>query len=185
MNIKKGLVMALSDPSADPRPRRVIVLLNSMEFDVDVLSYSAKENIPICNHYLISKGNSVFSKVIRRFKKTFLSKVSLLFFSHYHKDLLNDRVIGVASYRNDDRLSDYNLIVVEDIQLLPLAFQLKNNARILFDAREYYPRQNEHSLLFRIFIQSDMVRLCQHYLPLCDALITVSDGLSGEYEKKF
>ena len=84
MNIKKGLVMALSDPSADPRPRRVIVLLNSMEFDVDVLSYSAKENIPICNHYLISKGNSVFSKVIRRFNKTFLSKVSLLFFSHYH-----------------------------------------------------------------------------------------------------
>jgi glycosyltransferase involved in cell wall biosynthesis len=71
------------------------------------------------------------------------------------------------------------------LQLLPLAHRIKGGARIIFDAREYYPKQNEDSILFRILERPERIRLCKEYLHWCDALVTVSDGLAEEYEREF
>ena len=43
------------------------------------------------------------------------------------------------------KLKNYSLIIVEDLQLLPTAFFKKHKAKVVFDAREYYPLQNEES----------------------------------------
>ena len=56
---------------------------------------------------------------------------------------------------------------------------------MLFDAREYYPRQMEDNLRFRLIERPLRVYLCRQYLPLCDQVITVSPGLAREYFKEF
>ena len=62
---------------------------------------------------------------------------------------------------------------------------MKGNASIIFDAREYYPRQKEDSLIFRLFEKPERIRLCKAYLHLCDRVLTVSPGLAEEYKREF
>lgn len=77
----------------------------------------------------------------------------------------------------------FDTVVVEDIYLLPLAFDYGN--RVVMDAREYYPRVHESSLVFRLFQRPELAWLCREYLPRCDAVVTVSDGLAEEFAREF
>jgi hypothetical protein len=79
----------------------------------------------------------------------------------------------------------FDLILVQDLALLPVALSHKKNARVIFDAREYYPAQNEEDRRFRIFEKPERVRLCARDLPRCDEIITVSQGLADAYAKNF
>jgi glycosyltransferase involved in cell wall biosynthesis len=71
--------------------------------------------------------------------------------------------------------------------LLPLACNLanRNKAKLLFDAKEYYPREFENNFLWRFLIQPFNKYLCKTYLHQCDKVITVSDGLAREYKKEY
>jgi hypothetical protein len=86
-----------------------------------------------------------------------------------------------------DQLStrNFDLIMANDVDTLPLAFALKKNARIIFDAHEYAPRHFENNLVWRIFFQPFNVYICRKYIPLTDAMLTVGKGLALEYEKNF
>lgn len=81
----------------------------------------------------------------------------------------------------------FDLIVVQDIEMLPLAIRLKkkNKSKVLFDAREFYPREFENDLKFRIFYSKFRTKLCKIFLPLCDQVITVSPGLAEGYVRDF
>jgi glycosyltransferase involved in cell wall biosynthesis len=79
----------------------------------------------------------------------------------------------------------FDLIIANDVESLPLAFELKKNAKIIFDAHEYAPRHFEDKLMWRIFFQPFNIHLCKKYIPKVDAMTTVGKGLSIEYEKNF
>jgi hypothetical protein len=79
----------------------------------------------------------------------------------------------------------FDLIIGNDIESLPLAFELKKAARILFDAHEYAPRHFEDKLIWRIFFQNFNKYLCEKYLPMVDAMTTVGKGLAEEYSKNY
>lgn len=85
------------------------------------------------------------------------------------------------------RLKDRNfdLIMANDIDTLPLAFQLRGNSKIIFDAHEYAPRHFENNPVWRIFFQPFHVALCKKYIPQTDGMITVGKGLAGEYARNF
>jgi glycosyltransferase involved in cell wall biosynthesis len=80
---------------------------------------------------------------------------------------------------------NYDLIVCHDLNLLPLALSVKKNAKVLFDAREYYPRHYEDRFFWRFFYQGFNKYLCRQYLHRCDAMITICDGISREYYKNY
>ena len=46
---------------------------------------------------------------------------------------------------------DFELIVANDIDTLPVVLTHRERAKILFDAHEYTPRQFEHWFLWRFF----------------------------------
>ena len=75
----------------------------------------------------------------------------------------------------------FDLIVANDIQTLPLALRYRSGARVLFDAHEYAPLEFEESPKWRFFFQRYYEYLCQRYVPLADAAITVCDGIAGEF----
>lgn len=185
-NLRTALVMDFSDPCSTPRPRRMIQLLNFMGFGVDVLSRPASGSLGENRVFHLSRPpKGIISKVFLRIRLHFAHVLQSLFWPGKIYDYLNDFAYGIDRYRKDILESAYCLIVVENLPLLPLAFRIKGNAKILFDAREYYPKQREHSLYFRLFERPERTRLCRTYLPKCDQVITVSPGLAAKYKQEF
>ncbi len=85
------------------------------------------------------------------------------------------------------RLSDvsFDLILVNDLPLLPVAVRLADGRPVLFDAHEYYPRQHENEFLFRALISPYLSALCTRYLRRTEATFTVSPGLAAQYERQY
>ena len=79
----------------------------------------------------------------------------------------------------------FNLVIANDIDTLPLAFRLKGNAKIIFDAHEYAPRHFENNKTWKIFFQPFYLYLCQKFIPQVDAMLTVGKGLANEYTLNF
>lgn len=92
---------------------------------------------------------------------------------------------GVPLLASTLQTRGFDLVVANDIECLPLAFQLKGYARVLFDAHEYAPRHFEDKLVWRIFFQRFNEYLCRTWLPNIDAMTTVSEGLRREYAANF
>jgi hypothetical protein len=87
---------------------------------------------------------------------------------------------GELSQRN------FDLIITHDITLMPLACGVKSeNTKIMLDAREYYPRNFDDQPQWRRDVMPVNLYLCKEYLPRCDKIITVSDGLAQEYAREF
>ena len=68
---------------------------------------------------------------------------------------------------------------------MPFALSICDKAKILFDAREYYPRQHEDSLIFRFINKPIVSMICKKYLNKCEYLVTVSTGLKSAYLADF
>ncbi|MBL7851942.1 MAG: glycosyltransferase [Cyclobacteriaceae bacterium] len=92
---------------------------------------------------------------------------------------------GVPSLVATLRKRRFDLVVANDIECLPLAFQVNQGAKVLFDAHEYAPRHFEDKRVWRIFFQPFTTHLCRTWLPKVDAMTTVSEGLKKEYAKNF
>ena len=181
------LIMCLNDPSGNPRPRRMIDLCNSKGYSVYLASYEPlKEPITYQKLFLLKKkGLGLWNNISRHLFLAF--NVIARFF------IRNDAFLNKLSNRRyylhklENELNDYkfDLIILEDIQFLPVVLKIKKDTPVVFDVREYYPRQRENSLIFRLFEKPERVRLCKKYLKECDVLFTVSHGLALGYKKEF
>jgi hypothetical protein len=79
----------------------------------------------------------------------------------------------------------FDLIIANDVEALPVAFQISPESKVLFDAHEYAPRHFEDRVSWRIFFQPFNVYLCRQYLHRLSAMTTIGKGLAQEYEKNF
>jgi hypothetical protein len=177
--VTTALVMCLGDPSGDPRPKRMIELLTSEGFSVDVLSWQPKGPLQVNRHFIMISAPSSFRFKVKK------RVIQVLSYNSRRLDHLYAIQIGAAPLEKQIWETRYSLLVVEDLAFLPFAEKVKNGGRIIFDAREYYPRQNEESLRFRLFEHPERMRLCRTFLPTCDHVITVSPGLAAEYKREF
>jgi len=181
---KKALVISLSNPAADPRPNRVIRLLDEIGYTVDTYSYQFAEKAPVNKRYFIPDSSSYFQLIASRILRYQLLITSRIL-SDSILDGINNYIYRLKEGESILKTDGYKIIIVEDIQALPVAFSVKGSAKILFDAREYYPKQLEDSIMFQLFDRDERVRLCNQYLKKCDCVVTVSPGLSSEYNNEF
>lgn len=79
----------------------------------------------------------------------------------------------------------FDLVIANDIESLPLAFDLASNGQVLFDAHEYAPRHFEDRLSWRIFFQPFNIYLCRKFIPRVACMTTVGTGLANEYLRNF
>jgi glycosyltransferase involved in cell wall biosynthesis len=178
----KALIICLSDPSGDPRPLRAIELCKSLGFDVSVVGYPT--NQPLTGLKFISLDlpqSGLVHKIARRLAIIIRGRIKISRISNF----CNEYLYGLRTQKETIRLNSYDLIIAEDLQLLPFVFEVKGTAKVLFDAREYYPRQLEDDRWFELFEKKYRLYLCSQFLSKCDAMITVSDGLRKEYHKVF
>ena len=184
---KKILVASLGDSNSDPRPKRLIEYLKKGN-EVYVLSDHSKVNDS--NFYKLDFvqlrfGSSIIFKIIR----LILLIVRKFSFFDFFRDFINGILHGYIFKKNYPNMSNFDLIVCHDLSLIDFAFHLKDKnsktAKIIFDAREFYPKQFEDSFFFRLFHGKERDRLCKKYLRRCEKVLTVSDGLCEAYRNSY
>ena len=190
--MKRILIICASDPQTDPRPNRMIRWLKG-QYAVTVLGQKrieldGVESIDVRS--LAVHGHA--SRVVRN-----LLTAPVFILVHLHLGRLAwilwpnvlaliDRFTNSSDLRNKLREKHFDLIISHDLVMLPLAFGVRGEqAKVMLDAREFYPRQSEDRPLWRLFKQPMIDYLCAEYLRKCDNVITVSDGIAREYHRLY
>ena len=166
---KKILVMAITDLSKSPRPiRQIKALKNKNVVDTIGLKASGLER----KFYKLSKNHVIID----------ILKLPLLLFRMYqihYWDKYKKKILRTI------KNNDYDLIIVHEIRMLPLAFEISNKSKIILDAHEYSPENFNDNLIWKIFIKHFYIYLCNRFLNRCDKVITVCKGISDLYNENF
>ena len=150
--MKKALIMCLDRINTSPRNDRFLSLFSKKGFGVDSLSYKTNVKLAVRKEFTIPVTNFPFNhKWMRSITRTLPSLLILL--CEKLKKLpvwLNDRHYNCTGHESVLKRENYGIILVGNLQLLPLALRIRNNGIIIFDACEYYTRQFSESLYFKI-----------------------------------
>jgi hypothetical protein len=171
--MKKILILVFSDLNHDARVVRQINFLKD-RYSITAVCFDAPStlNAEVIRIKRIKPG--LFQKVITSF---FL--LTRLFEQAFQA------LYDSPSLRSQLKQREFDLIIANDIECLPLAMRIKKSEKILFDAHEFAPRHFEDKIVWRIFFQRFNQYLCKKYLPLTDAMLTVGAGLAKEYQKYY
>ncbi len=177
------LIFCAASPLNDPRPNRMIqwlkdeyalTVVQGKGFDVGVIAVDDGQVED-------AKSANIAVKIIARLMRVFLIVLRLY-----------DAVLKLEDRFTQGAMTPLvregiDLIIVHDLVLLPRAFSVARmgNTKVLFDAREYYPREFESQAWWRWFVQPFNRFLCERYLRRCDKIITVSQGIADEYRKEY
>jgi glycosyltransferase involved in cell wall biosynthesis len=172
--MREALVLCGADPVTDPRPNRMIRAL-SRDHRVTVL---CRGRAPLSEVECL--------EIPRHPRKNFPQK--LLGVIRMRLGRLRPTLWppGLPSLASRLRRRRFDLVVVHDLLLLPVSLAIAGlHARVVFDAREYYPRQYEDRLWWRLMFQPLNYTLCRRYLRRASAVVTVSPGLAEEFKREF
>ena len=183
-----AVVAVNQNPQGHRRTREVIATLHRVGWTVTVASPSSHEggeshqHIKIGSDWVTRLLGRAFGPVTRNLTRVAFSLVTLLPTALARPALsgIAHRVLrlgGLVAALRDGA----DIIVVEDVLLLPVVLHHRGAARVVFDAREFFPRQFEHSRVWRWSIGHGMRRMLRLLLPDCDAVTTVSEGLRAGY----
>lgn len=79
----------------------------------------------------------------------------------------------------------WDIIIAHDVPTIALANRLAPRLGVLCDLHEYAPRQNEHSMLWRLLIAPHFRWLLRHEVSRVAEVTTVSQGIVDEYRRQF
>ncbi|HEX8038520.1 MAG TPA: hypothetical protein VF490_05195 [Chryseosolibacter sp.] len=170
--MKNVLVLVFSNLKHDARVGRQVSWLKT-NHRVTVICFDS-ENIPGVNIVRIRQTKLSFQR------KGVLAAALLLRRFNLAFRIFHDYEPVIQNFQN----TQYDLVVANDIDTLPLAFRMKSS-KVLFDAHEYAPRHFENNRIWRLFFQPFYLALCRKYIPKVDAMLTVGEGLAREYERSF
>lgn len=171
--MRKILIISFSNLKTDPRVNRQIRFLNSF-YEITTIGFNSSEIEGVTHHTIQPKQKSLTEKIISA------AKLLLHFYPSYYFTL--DYIKQAEQILSEN---EFDLIIANDPDTLPLAFKYKKNAKIIFDAHEYSPREFEDKLIWLFFFQRYKYYLCKRYIPLTDHMITVCHGIAEEYKRQF
>lgn len=158
----KILIVSCVDPNREPRLWRQLEFFR-YKYDVTVIGTS------------IPKIDNV--NFIEIFKLSKLKKIILAF------SLLFDSTNLMPNIFKLSNIKKYDLIICHDLSGLGLGFAVAQKSPIVFDAHEYYPKQREDSLVWRVLFAKPTMFICKKYMPKCAAVVTVGENIKEEYKK--
>ncbi len=169
--MKKLLIVSLTDARRDPRVYRQASFLRE-HYQVTVAGLCDPEIEGVAYHPIEHHpARHILERLWRA--GTLLAGHSKPFLSRFRMPE------GVPS------VIDYDVAIINDAETLPIGFHLAQGAPVIFDAHEYYPRQYENQLFWRIFHKQHISRICKNYIPRCAAITTVCEGIAREYHSNF
>lgn len=169
---KKILIISYSHLSSDPRIQRQIKALKS-NFHLEVSGYSDSGDASIPYYPIYQEPPFSLKRKLKRLFQFITRKFDLYYWDSGKKNL-TERL----------RKNNYDAVIANDIQTLPLALAIVNNkSKVYFDAHEYHPREFDDMLWWQLFNRPYVEFLCKKYIPQASAFSTVSENFSIEYNK--
>ncbi len=174
---KKILIISFSSLHSDPRVLRQIRVLSGHGYIyaagyTDPCASSAFRDVNVKWVPLKKEEMTLKTKI----KKVLQLKLRLL------KKYYNEQLPVSILYNL--KLDDFDLIVANDVETLPIALILAKGKPVYLDAHEYAPM--EHSNFLWKFLFTDYTLwLCKNYLNQASAMTTVGYEIAKEYQKKF
>jgi hypothetical protein len=171
----KILVLSWSDLSKDARVSRQVEALSEC-YVVDTLSYRGCDRAS-GQAFIISDAPLLgITRLIRR-----IWLLTREFEKYYWSQPAVIEALKLLHH------TDYDLIVANDIDTLPLAlkFASANRAPVFFDAHEFSPAEFEEKFIFRNFVRPYKNYLCKYYIHQAAAMTTVSPGLASRYQDDY
>lgn len=163
----KIAIISLSDLSRDPRVYRQISILHPFYEIITAGTKPSKfDDIPFFK--LIHNGNQIYQRAI-------IMKISKDYYSFY-RSYANYLELGCYLHQEKP-----DIIIANDIDMLPVALHNRGKSKVLFDAHEYSPLENNESFLFRMLFKPYRTWLVRKYVTMADSMMTVSDGISEKY----
>lgn len=176
----KILILADTNLLNDSRIRRHIFSLKD-EYELVV---TGTENPNIDNNitFIDCSKKAISEEILQEKRKILRERI---------KNKKYDEVYWNESYiielYNNLKKYNFNLIIANDISMVPLGIRLakERNIKIIADMHEYAPKECEESREWRNLLQGYIYYLCNKYLNKCDEVITVSKGIAEEYIREF
>ena len=91
----------------------------------------------------------------------------------------------IRHVRSTLRNREFDVVLADDIDTVPLALELKPIGGVHADLHEYHPRQNEGSRRWRWFVAPYYRWLVARYGTRADSVTTVGAGIAREYRREF
>ena len=171
--MKKVCMVCESDIIRDPRPRRLIEILKG-KYRLTAIGLEATEidGVEVLSYPYAKKRNAKEEQELENnvAKKDYMKLVRI-----------PNRLV-IEKYLQE---REFDIIFCHDLLLLPFVVENKKEAKIIFDAREYYPRQMESNERWKRLFAGFNDYLCQTYLKQVDYMYSVSEGIAKEYEKNY
>ncbi|MFT6828047.1 MAG: glycosyltransferase involved in cell wall biosynthesis [Roseivirga sp.] len=164
------LVISFSDLNYDARVSRQVQWLKELG-TVTVICFSPNTNITNVDYCIIEQ---IQLNLIRK------SLLALLLLLKLYK-LAYTTQHGYYPKLRSFKAQQFDWIIANDVESLPLAFRLNNGAKVFFDAHEYAPRHFEDKLWWKVLFAPWYKFLCKKYIAQTSAMTTVSKGLANEY----
>lgn len=164
------LILSFSDLQKDARVNRQINSIVKLGFQVSVVALS--EPLATVNQFF-----HVHRKKVFEFKSLFYFLTKQFTKLYFEKNIIKQTL--------KLPLKNFNFILANDLETLPLALKIKGDAKVIFDAHEYSPREFEESWTWRLIKQSYNTYLCKAFISTVDSMMTVSSTLANEYAKEF
>lgn len=173
MQKAKILILSFSHIQKDPRILKQIAFLKE-EYFLSAVGYGEYQD-PSIKFYSIPMP-----------KKTPIQKAAAAtyllsgFFEHYYWDLPQ-----VQAMLELGRKLDFDIILANDIDTLPLARKIAGPKPVVFDAHEYFPSEFDESLKWRVFYKRYKKYLCKRYVTRLPYMMTVSHGIAKAYKEHY
>ena len=176
MNGKNVLILTLYNIKNEPRVYRQIIALKKAGSNI-ITAGTAPSQFPELP--FIQLKHKPASNALGKIKALIHMGLRMYEARYWHKE--NKENLQLL------RKQSYDLIIVHDIILMPIALKLKEKTGIpvIIDAHEHYPSQFEDDPVIRLMFKPLYTYLCNTYLNRCDWLITVCDGIAESYRNEY
>ena len=172
MSKRKLLIISFSNLKSDPRVKRQIHYFKDF-YDITTVGLADSE-IENVKHIDVFTPFNKMNFIIP------LPKLLLGMFESYYWNLEEikltlEKITG----------KQFDFILANDADALPVALKIKGTAKVIFDAHEYSPEENNDSLRWRVLFKKYKTNLIRKYAQKADFMLTVCDGIAKKYNSEF
>jgi glycosyltransferase involved in cell wall biosynthesis len=171
--MKNILIIAYSDLENDPRVHRQVSYLRQY-YHISTVGWEPLLMDDVQFYRMVPRIRSRW----KRLKDA--ADLKLMRYHKHHWTLYDfEPLIDALSKQT------FDLIIANDAESLPFAFEIAGDTPVIGDLHEYSPAQFDHSFKWRFLYKDYNEYLCRTYLKQCAHLFTVSEGIALKYQTVF
>jgi len=176
-----------SGPTSAPRrPRLLIISFSPIAADARVLKqvrlFTPTHEVTTCGYGEAPDGVARHVRIPDELVSWRLDRADLIA-RRFARAQAHQEV--VAWVREQLEPGEFDVVLADDAETVPLALWLRPAGGVHADLHEYAPRQKEGVPRWRIFVAPYVRWLCRTYVTRADSVTTVAQGLADAYRREY